>query len=114
MPAVASDAASASPLNCGLWRERGTVRTSTSCVTRWATSIGTNSSIGRVEWPTVSTWQAGLAAALAPPVEPGGLALAGAPRGRGMADRCLAAKERLQPPLWARFPGFFLRVDLPR
>jgi len=31
-----------------------------------------------------------------------------------MADRCLAAKERRQPPLWARFPGFFLRVDLPR
>ena len=46
---------SASWLNCGLWRERGTVRTSISWVTRWARSSSRNASIGRVEWPTVST-----------------------------------------------------------
>ena len=52
------EAGSASTLNCGLWRERGTVRTSTSWVTPWAASSATNSSIGRVECPIVKTLQA--------------------------------------------------------
>src|SRR5664279_946461 len=57
MFAAASGAGKASSLNCGLWRERGTVRTSTNCVTPWATSNSMNASMGRVEWPTVSTLQ---------------------------------------------------------
>ena len=57
MFAAASDIGSASSLNCGLWRERGTLRTSISRVTPWPVSSLRNASIGRVEWPTVSTSQ---------------------------------------------------------
>src|SRR5712692_2495208 len=42
-------------LNCGLRAERGTVRTSATRVTPCARSSSMNSSIGRVEWPTVRT-----------------------------------------------------------
>jgi hypothetical protein len=38
-----------------LWRERGTVRTSTSRLTEWAANKAINSASGRVEWPTVNT-----------------------------------------------------------
>src|SRR5437879_8811551 len=55
MPVAASAAARASRLNCGLWRERGTVRTSMSRATEWAFNNAMNSPSGRVEWPTVST-----------------------------------------------------------
>src|SRR6267378_1930208 len=55
MPAVFSDLGSAVLLNCGLRAERGTVRTSTTRVTPCARSSSMNSSIGRVEWPTVRT-----------------------------------------------------------
>lgn len=58
MPADASEAGNASVLNCGLCRERGTVRTSTNCVTPWAESNSMNSSIGRVECPIVNTLHA--------------------------------------------------------
>src|SRR5467141_3597164 len=55
MPAVFSDPGSAVLLNCGLRAERGTARTSTTRVTPCARSSSMNSSIGRVEWPTVRT-----------------------------------------------------------
>src|SRR6267143_247353 len=55
MPAVFSDLGSDVLLNCGLRAERGTVRTSTTRVTPCARSSSMNSSIGRVEWPTVRT-----------------------------------------------------------
>src|SRR5882762_4089314 len=55
MPAVFSDVGSDVLLNCGLRAERGTVRTSTTRVTPCARSSSMNSSIGRVEWPTVRT-----------------------------------------------------------
>src|SRR5680860_926369 len=55
MPATSSAAGKVSRLNCGLWRERGTVRTSTSRVTEWAASKAINSARVRVEWPTVNT-----------------------------------------------------------
>src|SRR5204863_2042751 len=55
MPVAASAAARVSRLNCGLWRERGTVRTSMSRATEWAFNNAMNSPSGRVEWPTVST-----------------------------------------------------------
>src|SRR6185503_13030139 len=42
-------------LNCGLCRERGTVRTSTTRDTSCTCSKRTNSASVRVEWPTVST-----------------------------------------------------------
>src|SRR6476661_2610776 len=58
MPADPSEAGSESALNCGLWRDPGTVRTSTSWVTLCAASSFTNSSIGRVECPIVNTLQA--------------------------------------------------------
>src|SRR2546428_5082835 len=55
MPAFFSDLGSDVLLNCGLRAERGTVRTSTTRVTPCARSSSMNSSIGRVEWPTVRT-----------------------------------------------------------
>src|SRR5437870_11316007 len=55
MPVAASAAARVSRLNCGLWRERGTVRTSMSRATEWAFNNAMNSPSGRVEWPTVRT-----------------------------------------------------------
>src|SRR5271165_4086228 len=54
MPASASAPGSASVLNCGLWRERGTVRTSTSNSTRCAASITKRSASERLECPMVS------------------------------------------------------------
>src|SRR6185503_21228414 len=42
-------------LNCGLCRERGTVRTSTTRDTSCTCSKRMNSASVRVEWPTVST-----------------------------------------------------------
>src|SRR5689334_9379827 len=55
MPADAKDFDSDVLLNCGLCKDRGTVRTSTTRVTPWARSSPTNSSRGWVEWPIVST-----------------------------------------------------------
>src|SRR5262245_19858129 len=55
MPACSSDADNCSRPNCGLWRDCGIVRTSTSRVTPCAISRLMNSSIGRVEWPSVKT-----------------------------------------------------------
>src|SRR2546427_10857738 len=55
MPAFFSDLGSDVLSNCGLRAERGTVRTSTTRVTPCARSSSMNSSIGRVEWPTVRT-----------------------------------------------------------
>src|SRR2546423_11949588 len=55
MPAPFSDRGSEVLLNCGLRAERGTVRTSATRVTPCARSSSMNSSIGRVEWPTVRT-----------------------------------------------------------
>src|SRR6267378_7795159 len=55
MPAFFNDRGSEVLLNCGLRAERGTVRTSTTRVTPCARSSSMNSSIGRVEWPTVRT-----------------------------------------------------------
>src|SRR2546430_16885163 len=55
MPAFFSDRGSDVLSNCGLRAERGTVRTSTTRVTPCARSSSMNSSIGRVEWPTVRT-----------------------------------------------------------
>src|SRR6185437_3642442 len=51
MPARASVFARASALNCGLVRERGIERTSTSRCTATCLSKATNSAIVRVEWP---------------------------------------------------------------
>src|SRR5690606_8370736 len=45
----------ASSQYCGLWRDFGTVRMSTTHSTPWARSSAAKSSIGRVEWPTVNT-----------------------------------------------------------
>ena len=47
-----SDAASASPLNCGLCRERGTVRTSASMVTPRALEERNE----RIDWPRRMTY----------------------------------------------------------
>src|SRR5882762_3584873 len=55
MPAFFNDRGSEVLLNCGLRAERGTVRTSATRVTPCARSSSMNSSIGRVEWPTVRT-----------------------------------------------------------
>ena len=46
-------------LNCGLWRERGTVRTSINRRIPRAFKISMNSSIGRVECPIVLTAKEG-------------------------------------------------------
>src|SRR5712692_2986059 len=55
MPAFFNDRGRDVLLNCGLRAERGTVRTSATRVTPCARSSSMNSSIGRVEWPTVRT-----------------------------------------------------------
>jgi hypothetical protein len=39
--------------NCGLWRDFGIVRMSTSVVMLWALSVEINVSMCRVEWPIV-------------------------------------------------------------
>src|SRR2546421_9959956 len=53
MPRGASEPGNVSRLYCGLVRERGTVRTSTTSVTSASRSMATNSSSARVEWPMV-------------------------------------------------------------
>src|SRR5580704_10748473 len=53
MPVPASGSGSASVLNCGLARERGTERTSTRRATPAWRSNATSSATDRVEWPTV-------------------------------------------------------------
>src|SRR6185312_11606921 len=53
MPAAASVAGNASRLYCGLVRERGTVRTSTTIATDDSASSAMKSSTGRVECPIV-------------------------------------------------------------
>src|SRR5438445_5335855 len=58
MPAFFSDLGSDVLLNCWLRAGRGTERTSTTRVTPCARSSSMNSSIGRVEWPTVRTGMA--------------------------------------------------------
>src|SRR5438309_8440703 len=55
MPLAASSTGKVSRLNCGLWRERGTVRTSTRRATECARRRVMKSASGRVEWPTVNT-----------------------------------------------------------
>src|SRR5213592_3962756 len=55
MPWTARAAGRVSRSNCGLWRERGTVRTSMSRATECSFSNAMNSASARVEWPTVST-----------------------------------------------------------
>ena len=54
MPAFFNDRGNEVLLNCGLCRERGTVRTSTTLETPWAFRRWTNSASERVEWPIVS------------------------------------------------------------
>ena len=49
MLAASSASGKVSRLNCGLWRERGTVRTSMTLATEWAASSAINSARGRVE-----------------------------------------------------------------
>ena len=53
IPCAAREAGKTSRLNCGLVRERGTVRTSTTSLTSAVVKSATNSSIGRVECPMV-------------------------------------------------------------
>src|SRR5215472_14555005 len=53
MPCSERARGNTSRLNCGLERERGIVRTSATSVTRAALSSTTNSSIGRLECPTI-------------------------------------------------------------
>src|SRR4029453_9265762 len=53
MPCSRKLAGSRSALNCGLVRDRGTVRTSTTVSIFASRRIPTNSSIDRVEWPIV-------------------------------------------------------------
>src|SRR3954471_14226299 len=53
MPCSRKLAGSRSALNCGLVRDRGTVRTSTTVSIFASCRIPTNSSIDRVEWPIV-------------------------------------------------------------
>src|SRR5262247_1345722 len=53
MAVEASAAGSTSLLNCGLVRDRGTARTSTSTLTSAAVNRSASSTTGRVEWPTV-------------------------------------------------------------
>src|ERR1051326_4631564 len=65
MPLAASSAGRVSRLNCGLWRQRGTVRTSDSRVTALAFSNAMNSARDRVEWPTVNTTVSDLISVLA-------------------------------------------------
>src|SRR2546428_71266 len=55
MPAIGSDFSRASALNCGLWRERGIVRTSARHSTPWAFRIARKASSDRLECPTVRT-----------------------------------------------------------
>jgi len=54
MPAARRDFGNTSALNCGLWRERGMVRISMTCLTPCASSRRMNSSMGRFEWPIVN------------------------------------------------------------
>jgi hypothetical protein len=60
MPAAASGPGKASVLNCGLVRERGTDRMSTSRWIAFSRSSAINSPTERLAWPIVKT---GLAAA---------------------------------------------------
>src|SRR6267142_5184708 len=53
MPAIDRDFCSVSALNCGLWRERGIVRTSARHSTPWAFRMATKASSDRLECPTV-------------------------------------------------------------
>src|SRR6185503_1604251 len=53
MPEAASGSGSASALNCGLTRERGTERTSTSRSTPATCNSAISSPAERVEWPMV-------------------------------------------------------------
>src|SRR5579871_265990 len=55
MEKCCSAAGSASALNCGLVRERGTVRTSTTISMACSCRSAMNSSMERVEWPMVKT-----------------------------------------------------------
>src|SRR2546428_13783478 len=55
MPWPARATGRVSRSNCGLWRERGTVRTSMSRATECSFSNAMNSASARVEWPTVNT-----------------------------------------------------------
>src|SRR5688500_9828665 len=55
MPAAIKASGSVSFLNCGFFLERGTVRTSRTCVTSFALNRLTNSSSGWVECPMVHT-----------------------------------------------------------
>src|SRR2546427_10736758 len=55
MPAIGSDLSRASALNCGLWRERGIVRTSARHSTPWAFRLARKASSDRLECPTVRT-----------------------------------------------------------
>src|SRR6266852_1478173 len=55
MPAIGSALSRASALNCGLWRERGIVRTSARHSTPWAFRIARKASSDRLECPTVRT-----------------------------------------------------------
>ena len=59
IPAASRLAGRFSRLNCGLWRERGTVRTSINRRIPRAFKISMNSSIGRVECPIVLTAKEG-------------------------------------------------------
>src|SRR5271163_4105409 len=59
MPAAMSGAGSASALNCGLARERGSERTSTSRATPASLSSAISSPSDRVEWPIVRILFAG-------------------------------------------------------
>ena len=52
MPACSRDARRLSWSNCGLWRERGMVRTSTRILTFASRSPPRKTSIGVVEWPS--------------------------------------------------------------
>jgi hypothetical protein len=54
MRTAVRDSGKDSLLNCGLWRERGTVRTSTRYLTSCAFNNSMKDSRDRVEWPTVS------------------------------------------------------------
>src|SRR5450631_3695533 len=53
MPSAVSESGRVSPLNCGVVRERGIERTSTSIVMSDCCRSATNSAKDRVEWPIV-------------------------------------------------------------
>src|SRR4026209_834097 len=102
MPAAASDWASASRLNCGLWRGGGGVRTATS-ISRPRAGGGcpTGAAAVRVEWPIVYSARFDM-------IDSESATAAGRARGSGrrrLIQEAAQTSERAGPALADALPG---------